>query len=237
MSAASKNILDALRVSCDNCSLSTLCIPRGLNEQEIQTLDDSVAHKTILQAKETLYKQNEVFTKLYAVKSGAMKAVTSEEGTGDSVIGIFLPGELIGFDGLSTDHHQCTITALETSHVCEIDLDHVQASIPGIYKQLLKHASDFINDSQVKSSLIKTGAENRVISFLLDLSNRHNARGYSSRDFSLYLSRSNIADLLNLSPETVSRVLRNLERKNHISLSGKRVKIIDMDALIEAKEN
>lgn len=237
MSAVSKNILNALKVSCDNCSLSTLCIPRGLSEQEIQALDDSVAHKTILQAKDTLYKQNDSFTTLYAVKSGAVKAITSEESNQETVIGVYLPGELIGFDGLATDLHQCTVTALETSHICEINLDHVQTSIPGIYKQLLKHASDFINDSQIKSNLIKTGAENRVIAFLLDLSNRHNARGYSSTDFSLYLSRSNIADLLNLSPETVSRVLRNLERKDLIKLSGKRVNIIDMDALKAIKDS
>lgn len=237
MSAASKNILSALKVSCDNCNLSTLCIPRGLSEQEINTLDDSIAHKTILQAKDALYKQNDSFTTLYAVKSGAMKAITSKDGSQEAVIGIYLPGELIGFDGLATDLHQCTVTALETSHICEINLDHIQSTIPSIYKQLLKHASNFINDSQIKNNLIKTGAENRVISFLLDLSDRHHARGYSPLDFSLYLSRSNIADLLNLSPETVSRVLRNLERKDLIKLSGKRVKIVNMDSLQSAKDS
>jgi len=236
MSVVYKNILDSIRVSCESCGLNSLCIPRGLNENEIEKLDISITHKTILRQGDTLYKQNSIFTGLYAVKSGALKIININELGEESVVGIFLPGEIVGFDGFSSDKHQCTVSALETSHVCKIQLDEIQEAIPNIYKQLLKHASNFINDTQAKNSLIKTSAEKRIIAFLLDLSKRHNERGYSAFDFNLYLSRSNIANLLHLSPETVSRTLRNLERTHLIKLESKRVKILNMTALTEKNE-
>ena len=140
--------------------------------------------------------------------------------------------EIIGFDGVATDRYQCSIHALETSNICEIDLESLQENIPSIFKQLLKHASKSINQSNNTNATSKVSAEKRIVSLLLDLSDRYRLRGYFYTEFNLFLSRSEIGSLLNLSPETVSRGIRKLERDNLITLENRRrIKINNLEGL------
>ncbi|ORU94094.1 MAG: Fnr-like negative transcriptional regulator of CydAB [Cycloclasticus sp. symbiont of Bathymodiolus heckerae] len=232
MSSLAKNLFRNLTVSCGDCSLGDLCIPHGLAQQDIDRLDDSVSHTKLLHAGDILYQQEAPFKSLYALKSGSVKIIVRNNDANDDVMGVYLPGELIGFDGIATDKYQCSIQALETSNICEIDLDSLQENIPQIFKQLLKHASKTINQSCDVVSVSKSSAEKRIVSLLLDLSDRYRQRGYFYTEFNLYLSRSEMGSLLNLSPETVSRGIRKLEREKFISLQNKRrVKINDLDGL------
>jgi len=229
MSSLAKNLFRDLTVSCSDCSLGELCIPHGLAQQDIDRLDDSVSHTKLLHTDDILYKQNTPFKSLYALKSGSVKIITKNNETGEEIMGLYLPGEIIGFDGIATDRYQCSIHALETSKVCEIDLDSLHENIPSIFKQLLKHASKSINQ---RNSVSKASAEKRIVALLLDLSDRYRLRGYFYTEFNLYLSRSEIGSMLNLSSETVSRGIRKLEREEFITLQNKRrIKINDLDGL------
>jgi len=232
MSSVAKNLFRELTVSCADCSLGDLCIPHGLAQQDIDRLDDAVSHTKLLHAGDILYQQGTPFKSLFALKSGSVKILAKNEESNDDVMGLYLPGEIIGFDGVATDKYQCSIHALETSNVCEINLESLQENIPHIFKQLLKHASKSINQSNNANSVSKASAEKRIVSLLLDLSDRYRLRGYFYTEFNLYLSRSEIGNLLNLSPETVSRGIRKLERDKLITLHNKRrIKINDLESL------
>jgi CRP/FNR family transcriptional regulator len=232
MSIAANSLFRELSISCKDCGLGELCIPHDLDQVDIDRLDDSVRHTKLLHSGDVLYEQGAPFKSLYAVKSGSVKISTAQEGVGGSVMGIYLPGEIIGFDGLSTEHHQCTISALETSSICEIDLDNLQQSIPSIFRQLLKHASKTMNQTRDIFSANKQSAEKRIVLFLLDLSKRYQQRGYVHTEFNLLLTRSELGDLLDLTPETVSRGLRKLERDQFISIQNQRgIKITGLSGL------
>jgi len=232
MSTVAKNLFRELSISCKDCGLGELCIPSDLKQEEIDKLDDAVSHTKLLHAGDVLYQQGMKFTSLYAVKSGSVKISSLQETAGENVVGVYLPGEIIGFDGLSTDRHQCSITALETSSICEIDLDALQRNIPGIFRQLLKHASKTLNQSTTIYSANKLSAERRIVLFLLDISKRYQQRGYIHTEFNLLLTRAEIGNLLDLTPETVSRGIRKLERNGFINISNRRqVQIMDLDGL------
>jgi len=232
MSTAAKNLLRDLSVSCKDCSLGELCMPHGLNSNDVNKLDDSVSHTKLLKAGDTLYRQGAPFKSLFALKSGSVKIITINQESGEDIMGIYLPGEIIGFDGIATGKYQCSIHAIETSNICEINLSKVQSNIPDINRQLLKHAGKTINHSNHVISVGKASAEKRIVSFLLDLSDRYKARGYLHTEFNLYLSRSEIGNLLNLSPETISRGIRKLERDELITILNKRrIQINNIDQL------
>ena len=222
MSTAARKLFHQLSVSCKDCSLGSLCVPHGLDQPDIDKLDESVGHTKLLHSGDYLYRQNTPFKSLYALKSGSVKIVTNDPNVGESILGVYLPGEIIGFDGVSSEVYQCSIQALETSNICEINLDTLQADIPNIYKQLLKHASKAINHTQTAGSVNKANAKNRVVSFLLDIAERYQARGYFHTEFDLYLSRGELGNLLNLTPETISRNIRQLEREKYITLKNNR---------------
>lgn len=238
MSTSAKNLFQELSISCKDCGLGELCIPSDLNQADIDKLDDSVSHTKLLHAGDVLYKQGAPFKSLYAVKSGSVKISSVRAGKAKNVIGIYLPGEVIGFDGMSTGEYQCSISALETSSVCEIHLDNLQQSIPGIFKQLLKHASKIMNHSVNIYSANKESAEKRIVLFLLDLSKRYQQRGYVHTQFNLLLTRAQLGNLLDLTPETVSRGIRKLERDGFITIQNqRRVYINNLPGLEQLIEN
>jgi CRP/FNR family transcriptional regulator len=74
-------------------------------------------------------------------------------------------------------------------------------------------------------------SEQRLASFLLDLADRYGARGYSSREFVLRMSRQEIGLHLGLSHETVSRLLSTFHRQSLLRVRGRLLTIIDRGAL------
>ena len=73
-------------------------------------------------------------------------------------------------------------------------------------------------------------AEQRVATFLLDLSERYRRIGHSAKEFVLHLSRAEIGSHLGVKPETVSRILANLHAGGAIHLRRRSVEVCD-DAL------
>lgn len=234
MSQQSCSILRELKVSCKNCSVGVLCVPRGLDPEDIPKLDSVIQHRKILHRGEFLYHHGENFGQLFALKSGAVKIISYDEFNNEHIQGIYLTGELIGFDALADNKHHCSVVALETCHVCEIPaemLDGIDHAIPSLHRQLIRHIGHKINTSETHIVTNKASAEFRLVSFLLNLSHRFAARGFSPYEFSIYLTRQELGNYLNLTTETVSRLMRNLDRKGIIELQQKRIKILDMPKL------
>ena len=74
-------------------------------------------------------------------------------------------------------------------------------------------------------------AEERLVVFLLNLSGRYRARGYSGSEFVLRMTREEIASLLGLKLETVSRVFSRLHGEGLIQVQGRSIKLLDLPAL------
>jgi CRP/FNR family transcriptional regulator len=74
-------------------------------------------------------------------------------------------------------------------------------------------------------------AEQRVAAFLLNLSGRMKARGYSAAEFHLRMSRADIGSYLGMTLETVSRAFSSFQRQRIIDVDKKHVRILDLDAM------
>ena len=74
-------------------------------------------------------------------------------------------------------------------------------------------------------------AEQRLASFLLDLSNRYQARGYSPSEFVLRMTREEIGSHLGLKLETVSRLFSRFAEEGLIIVNGKVIRLLDRLAL------
>lgn len=74
-------------------------------------------------------------------------------------------------------------------------------------------------------------AETRVVAFLLNLSQRFVARGYSPVEFHLRMSREEISSYLGLTIETVSRALSHLRDSGLIAVQKKHIQLLDVPAL------
>ena len=74
-------------------------------------------------------------------------------------------------------------------------------------------------------------AEERLASFLLNMSRRFAIRGYSETDFNLRMTREEIGSYLGLKLETVSRAFSKLQEDAIITVNNKHVKILNLERL------
>ena len=103
-----------IKVACSNCNLRELCMPVGLNEEQLQRIDEVVAVRRKIKRGGTLFRNGEAFTSLYAIRTGFFKTCVATEDGRDQVTGFQMAGEIIGLDGIVNDHHTCDAVALKT---------------------------------------------------------------------------------------------------------------------------
>jgi CRP/FNR family transcriptional regulator len=222
-------------IHCQNCSLSELCIPFSLNEKELDILDDIIERKKPFHKGELLFEDGDKMQALYAVRSGTFKTfIVNEEGE-EQITGFHLAGDVFGFDAIASSEHRSFAKALETSMVCEIPyntLDSLSNTIPKLKRQVLKMmSSEILDDQKMLMLLNRKNAEERVASFISQLSARYHARGLSSVEFRLVMTRIEIGNYIGLTVETISRLLNRFQKNGLIQIKGKSIMIIDSEKL------
>lgn len=223
------------QINCSSCRLNTLCLPISLELKDINKLDEIIQRGRPIQKGNHIYYAGDKFRSVYAVRSGAIKTVSNTQDGQEQITGFYLPGEIIGMDGLATNNHSNSAIALETSAVCEIPfsrLEELSIQLPNLQRRFFQLMSkEITNDQQLITLLSKNNADQRIASLLLSISARNHSRGLSAEEFHLPMSRSDIGNYLGLTIETVSRVLGRLHKQKIITLDKKHVLISDMAAL------
>ena len=119
--------LDIIKTACSNCNLRELCLPLGLSDDELERLDDLVSNRRRLKRGDLLYSSGAPFDAIYAIRSGFFKTDVLIEDGREQVTGFQMAGELLGLDGISSEHHTCNAVALEDSEVCAIPFSRLES--------------------------------------------------------------------------------------------------------------
>lgn len=222
-------------VSCASCRLNELCLPIALNKSEIHQLDEIVERNRPLKKGDHLYRQSDDFRSVYAVRSGSFKSyVLNDKGQG-RVTGFFLPGEIIGMDGIALKQYTNSTQALEHSSICEIpfsQLEKLSHELPNLQHHFFAiMGNEIAKDQQIHTLLSSYSAEERTASFLLGLSSRYARVSLSPVRFLLPMTRSDIGEYLGLTVETVSRIFTSLQKKGLIEVNNREIELQDLDAL------
>ena len=224
-----------LKTLCSTCSLRELCLPVGLNPEEITKLDAVVRQSRRIKRGDHLYRAGEGFDAIYAIRSGFFKTDVLLEDGRDQVTGFQMAGELLGLDGISTEHHTCNAIALEDSEICAIPFSRLEVlsrEIHSLQHQFHKVMSrEIVRDHGVMMLLGTMRAEERLAAFLLNLSQRFTARGFSHAEFYLRMTREEIGSYLGLKLETVSRAFSKFQEEGHIAVQQKHIRILNVNGL------
>lgn len=227
--------LTSLRAACSQCNLRELCLPYGLSEQEIRKLDSMVAARRKLRRGQHMYRAGDPFEAIYAIKTGFFKTDVLLEDGRDQVTGFQMAGEILGMDGIGTESHTCNAVALEDSEVCVIpfgQLELLSSEIRALQHHFHKVMSrEIVRDHGVMMLLGTMRAEERLAAFLLNLSQRFTARGYSPQEFHLRMTREEIGSYLGLKLETVSRAFSRFQEDGLIAVQQKHIRILNAAGL------
>ncbi|TQV67814.1 fumarate/nitrate reduction transcriptional regulator Fnr [Exilibacterium tricleocarpae] len=223
------------QVSCGNCRLNSICLPISLHIDDIDKLDDIIQRSRPLQKGDYLYRANDEFVSVFAVRSGTVKAINITNDGQEQVTGFYLPGEIVGMDGLATNRHTNSAIALETTAVCEIPftrLEELSIKIPSLQRHFFQLMSkEITSDQQLITLLSKNSAEERVAALLVSISSRNQRRQLSSTAFRLPMSRADIGNYLGLTVETVSRVLSRFQKQGVLTVDKKEIEIVELGKL------
>ncbi|GGY27544.1 fumarate/nitrate reduction transcriptional regulator Fnr [Paludibacterium paludis] len=229
--------LHTLKVSCSNCSLRELCLPVGLNREELAQLDAVIRQSRRLKRGEFLFRSGENFKSLYAIRTGFFKTCVSSQDGREQVTGFLMSGELMGLDGISSSVHGCDAIALEDSEVCELPFSRMESlgrDIPSLQHHFFRLMSrEIVRDQNVMLLLGNMKAEERLAAFLLNLSQRLSSRGFAANDFVLRMSREEIGSFLGLKLETVSRTLSKFQQQGWITVDHKHIQLVLPEQLKE----
>ena len=232
-----KSLYMQLKTLCSTCSLRELCLPVGLNPEEITQLDAVVRQSRRIKRGEYLFRAGEAFTSLFTIRIGFFKTVIASQDGRDQVTGFSMSGELIGLDGISSGLHTCDAVALEDSEVCELPFDRMEdltQEIPSLQTHFYRLISrEIVRDQGVMLLLGNMKSEERIAAFLLNLSQRLQKRGFAATDFILRMSREEIGSYLGLKLETVSRNLSKFHQSGLINVDHKHIRINDIQKLKE----
>lgn len=225
------------QVHCSTCSLSSLCLPVSLNMTEMERLDDIIDKSRPIKKGEHLFHQGEAFTTVYAVRAGTIKSYTLTNEGEEQITGFYFPGELVGMSGVDGVTYPVSAKVLETTTVCEIPyerLDDLAGQMPELRRQMLRTMSKELRDDQQMMLLLsKKNAEQRIATFLVKLSSRFRARGYSATHFRLSMSRNEIGNYLGLAVETVSRIFTRFQAMSLIRVDGKEIEVNNLAELYD----
>ncbi len=210
-------------------------MPAGFSVNEMKKLDEVVEKRRRIKQGELLFSNGETFTSLYAIRTGFFKTcVTSEDGR-EQVTGFQMAGEIIGMDGIVSDHHNCNAVALEDAEVCVMpfaSVEDLSRELPGLQRHVHKIMSrEIVRENGVMMLLGNMRAEERLAAFLLNLVQRLHARGLSQSELVLRMTREEIGSYLGLKLETVSRAFSKFSEEGVIEVKQRHVKIIAPEAL------
>ena len=224
---------------CGACAVRPLTVCAALDEDEIQRLAEIVQSQRV-PAHHTLFSEGDTAQNMYNVTSGSVKLYKLLPDGRRQITGFLFSGDFLG---LSVDARYAytaeTVTATTVCRFPRRQMDTLLDEFPKLQRRLFSLASNELAAAQDQMLLLgRKTAREKIASFLLSLSERAVRRGQKSNPIQVPMSRSDIADYLGLTTETVSRTFTQLRTHGAIRLlEAGRVDICDGAALMEMTES
>jgi CRP/FNR family transcriptional regulator len=222
---------DALHF-CSTCAFSTACMEQGYDKAKLGELHVLVEHVGPFAEGEHIFREGDRFEAIAAVRAGTVKTFVNDAEGREQVQGFFLPGEVIGLNAISSERYPCNAVALDPVMLCKFSFPGIAAlaaRLPGLQQQLFRLLSQDIG----KAALLAGNytADERMAAFLVSLSRRYAARGFSARRLRLTMTRNDIANYLRLASESVSRGFRRLQDDGLVKVERREVELTNLPGL------
>ncbi len=217
--------------SCDQCIAKYVSMCSVLEENELNDIAGISKNIRII-AKQQICVEGETAEYLFNIKSGCVRISKMLADGRRQIIGFLFPGEFFGLacsNGYSYTAE--TITDTELCRMPRADIIKKFSDIPKLGQKVLNITHAELQRTQDQMLLLgRKSAKEKLATFLLNLIDKsmrdHNKKVY------LPMCRSDIADYLGLTIETVSRQFTILSKENLISLSDSQfVEILNLDKL------
>ncbi len=226
--------------NCGDCELCTQTVDNRrvrIQSSEIQAIESIIDSHIMIEKNQIVYEAGATFQNLFTVHSGMFKSVYLTQQGDERVVDIFIPGQIMGFDGIHKGKYKTTVKAVSSGSYCVIPfypLQELAMKHRDIQTRLMKMMSEKIIQFEITHS--EYNAKQKLVSFVKDVSDLYFSRGFSASQFPFQISQRDLANFLGLAEETLSRVFSKLKKDEILSLIDHQITIIDMPAFLHILE-
>ena len=169
------------------------------------------------------------------IKSGCVKTLSVSKNGDESLDGIYFPGEFIGLNSIAASFYSYYAVSASSSVLCKIpyrNLENVSSVEPSLTTHFIGAVSKQLSREIIwRKFITKSKMKERLIGFLLDISDRFELEGGPVDKFKLPISLQEISYLLDMRNETLSRQINGLNKEGFININKGTITIIDRSAL------
>lgn len=190
-----------------------------------------------IKAGTALFRAGDPSTSLYTIVAGFFKTIGERQDGNEQILGFHMPNEMLGLAGIDHKRYTRNAIALQDSVVTQFPFptqgDNSDEQSHTLRQQLYRNLGDeLIREQNAILLLGCMSAKAKIAAFFLQLSDRFMRFGYSQTEFNLFMSRYDIASYLGVVIETLSRTLSQMEREGLIAISGRNVRILNRQGLV-----
>ncbi len=213
---------------CHECPTRKQCLARGLPRAAMDSLSEALGKPRLLSRGEYLYRCGDTTDRLYIVRSGAFKSFTVTASGEEHVTGLHFAGEIIGLLGFTTGVHQDTTIALDAVSVCRVRVETLPSlwsiGCGNAFLQLVGERESGATSQRMLLS--QPRADARVAAFALQLSKKQVSRGGDASDLYLPVSKTDLANHLGMTLESLSRSIGRLRKAELLDVQRNRAVIL-----------
>jgi CRP/FNR family transcriptional regulator len=227
-----KRYHEVLNINSLSSPVSKLCSPDGLSEIEKTRLEMLISKRIQLKKGEHIYLENESLYNIYAVISGCCKEYVVDRDGNEKIFGFFFPGDIIAIESIHKKKYGCSCAALKDSTLCAISYEELFKLLhasPELLRRFILLLSQ--RTSHCRSLVSSTNAKRRLASFLMYLLRNSYGKEAPENQVHLPMSQLDIGNMLGMTHETVSRILKNFQSRQIIKIKNKNVYIHDKNLL------
>jgi len=213
---------------CSNCPVLKTSLFRNLSTDQIQALG-CVFRPARYRRNQILFFEGGSAQHLFALHSGLVKIVKSLENGKQRITGVLFPGELFGLESLTNAAYPLTAVALRDCEICAApreDFSTYLRTNPDIAIGMVRFLVEELERVRVQvTDMSFKDARMKLATFLLSLITPDTPATNGTLNLTLPLSRQEISEVLELSPETISRTLGSFRREQLAVARGRRLMI------------
>ncbi|TDE41109.1 Crp/Fnr family transcriptional regulator [Antarcticimicrobium sediminis] len=210
---------------CANCSFYEQSLWRPVAGANMSTLARNFTRRE-MEAGSVLYHQGAPSDGVYCVSRGLFAIRSFGPDGSSSLLRLAYPGELIGYRAFLTGRdHRTEAQALLPSRVCVVaqrDAKQVVRACPEVLTRLAVRCADELDlcHDRIQEAARSPNKE-RLAQLLEQLMAAHGTKDGRFERMHLPISRQDLADILGVQPETLSRLIKRLQSEGRLRTSGR----------------
>lgn len=219
--------------SCDSCSLRSVTIFKNLSPDEHEMLSLDITHDFFKKGS-IVYHEGSRITGCYCVNKGIVKIYKTGIDGKEQIITFAKKGNIIGFRSVLTGELACTTAkVIEDASLCFIPGDSLINLVKrngNFSMDLMQLACTELGQSNAYiTDIAQKTVRERLAEVLLQL--KENFDLDENNFLLITLTREELANIVGTATESIIRLLSEFKNDGLIELQGRKIKLIDINAL------